>query len=168
MFSNKPKPPRPDQKRELDIALRELKRRYQILMTQMSNIPETPDMLIANDEIQRRSTLDQREAYSNAKSSLAIIQACIQDSIRVWPEGKQVLSLLMDSSRLILKLFENALEENYLWDRPNPLDNYSQNRRAKIFAENRKLSSEGDKKLLEGVELLDQITGWNLLDFDQD
>ena len=112
--------------------------------------------------------LDQREAYSNLKTSLTIIQACIQDTIGVWPEGKQVLSLLIDSSRLLLKHVENTLEENHLWDRPDPLDNYSQNRRAKIFAENRKLASESDKKLLDGSEFLYQLTGWNLLDSDQE
>ena len=168
MFSNKPKPPRPDQKRELDIALGELKRRYQVLITQMNSIPETPDMFVTNEEKLRRSLLDQREAYSNMKTSLTIIQACIQDTIGVWPEGKQVLSLLIDSSRLLLKHMENTLEENHLWDRPDPLDNYSQNRRAKIFAENRKLASESDKKLLDGSEFLYQLTGWNLLDSDQE
>jgi hypothetical protein len=168
MFSNKPISPRPDPKREQDIALGELKRRYQVLMMQMNNIPETPDVFVANDENLRRSLLDQREAYSNIITSLTIIQACIQDTIRVWPEGRQVLSLLMDSSRLWLKNMENTLEENHLWDRRNPEDNYSQNRRAQIFAENRKLASESDKKLLEGSELLYQLTNWNLFDFDEE
>jgi len=164
MFFNKPKPPRADQKGELDIALGELKRRYQVLSKQFNSIPDSPDMFDANDANLRKSLLDQREVYSNIRTSLTIIQASIQDAIRIWQEGKQVLSLLMDSTRLMLKVVENSLEENYLWERPNPLDNYSQSRRAKIFPENRKLSSESDQKLLEGVELLHQFTGWNLLE----
>ena len=164
MFSNKPKPPRPDQKVELNVALGELKKRYQILFTHMNGVPETPDMLDATNENLRRSLLDQRQAYNNIKTSLLIVKDCIQDTIRVWPEGKQALSLLIDSSNSILRVVENSLEENRLWDRPNPQDNYSQNRRKTIFQENRNLGAESDKKFLAGSELLQQLTGWNLLD----
>lgn len=168
MFSTKPKPPRPDRKAELDIKLGELKWRYDIMLTHWRNAPVAPDMLSANNAITRRYTFDQRDHLSRAEALLAIVQTCTQDAMKVWPEGKRVFSLLMAASDLMLRVVENALEENYLWDRSDPLDNYSQNRRAKIFPENRKLAAESDEKFLAGCRLLSELTGWSLYTPDRE
>ena len=164
MFFNKPKAPRPEQKAKLNKVLGEIKRRYNAFGQQMNNLPDTPNPLEASDDEMRKSLLDQREALSNMKTSLIIIQTTIHDALGLWPEGKHPLSLLIDATKLGVKLGDNLLEENLLYDRPNPLDSYSQNRRRSIFAENRQLGPEADKKFTESSHIIYELTGFILID----
>ncbi len=152
MFTRKAKAPSPDQRPRLDNALRKLKSR-------LAAFPR-----VSNAHTEDKRVLERRKVLRAMKSASEEVGPCIMDAMDIWPDGKQPLSELLDGTKLMAKIVQNLLEENLLWDRPEPMDDFSMNRRRQIFAENRTLSRDGDTKFAAASAEISALTGFRLVD----
>jgi hypothetical protein len=85
------------------------------------------------------------------KTPLELMGSTIAQFVRAWPEGRREIAILGDWVKLGLRIFNNLIEENHLWEGPDPTGYQASKRRTGIFSENRRLGEEANKKLIEGL-----------------
>jgi len=146
--------------------LLELKSEFEQYQRTMPDVfPETPGPFETTEDNLRKSLLAQRTIFMNVRIPLTLMVSTLEQMERVWPEGKKPLKKLIDWAKIGIRIFDNAIEENRLWEQPDPMGNSASRRRRTIFADNRRLGEEANKKLIDGAQDLNKLTGVNILDW---
>jgi hypothetical protein len=127
--------------------------------------PETPGPFEATEANMRESLLAQRTILMNIRIPLTLMVSTLEQIARVWPEGKKPVAKLIDWAKIGIRIHDNLIEENLLWENPDPMGSSVSFRRRAIFADNRRLGEKANKKLIEGAQDLHQLTDVNILDW---
>lgn len=156
----------PEQNQKVADFLQELNQGFNLYKQAVAKpFPDLPDLQKATEATMRQSLLDQRAYLMGIKSSLEIIEATLEHHLKIWYEGRKPLSVLRDWTRLAIRIFEHSIEENLLWEKPNPMGYSEANRRKSIFSENRRLGEDSNQKLINGAAGVYELTGVNILDW---
>jgi len=151
---------------EIDNYLMELREHFK-LYVELSNrpIPDTPSPYNATEENMRKSLLDQRAYYIDMKKPFELIDSTLDQLDRVWYEGREPVRLLKDWSKNFQQLFDNNIEENKLWESPEPMGSGANKRRQEIFEENRKLEPKTNDLFRKAAEKIYNLRGVNIIEW---